>query len=244
MTQSAKLHHNERVIQASGLILMFSPLANFVLSVLPVAIPGKWTLSGILILAQGVSLGHWVLWCASFFVGALMLKGRRSSWVFVLLILGCFIIFEFLNFRKSLQRGWWQPMLSMLANLFVFGAVYLQEFRQSSVPKRSSSGPDQSIAKESLGVAVRPEILWVDVPNLLGAVIEFEGHGPWGNIVVMNEDEIHIESFREPPADIRKRTVEIDVSEQRVLVLNYSHQAGNRYVFICKELRLAVRTAA
>lgn len=143
-----KLIRQEKVIRLSGVIMMISPFVNFALSIAPVQNVGdKTSLPVLLHLAKSINSIHWFLWGASFVVGLMMLKGRRSSWISVLAILGIFIVFDCLNLKKNLARGWEQPLISIAFNLAIFVLVYAQEFRQSSQPRPKAEAKPAPPAK-------------------------------------------------------------------------------------------------
>lgn len=131
-----QLKKRERLIQIAGVLLMLSPVCNFFLSVyfLDTA-NNKWTAEGLSIILSNTSPVHLFLWASSFVVGAFMLKGRRSSWIPVLAILGMFIVFNFWNLKKDLQRSSTRPFILLLTNMAIFGLVYSQEFHQSTQPR-------------------------------------------------------------------------------------------------------------
>lgn len=251
-----KLHHQERFIQLCGLVLICSPFANFYLSILPLDVPGKWMPSTLFLLAKQTSMSHWVLWTASFFVGLMMLKGKRSSWLSVLAILGIFIVFDFFHLKRNLQNSWVQPFLSLATNMFIFGLVYLQEFRQSSAPKVQKAVPKEDpkepildlspliaalkpkappiFEKASIEPAQDPDE--IEISNILNYVVDFEGIGPWARVTGLSENEIHMECFLEPPLHIEKQAVDL-VLGGHVLILRMQSREGNALTFRCEGIR-------
>lgn len=281
-----KLIRQEKFIRFSGVMMMFSPFVNFALSIAPVQNVGdKTSLPVLWALARSINTIHLLLWAASFGVGLMMLKGRRSSWISVLAILGIFIVFDFLNLRKNSARGWEQPLISIGFNLAIFILVYVQEFRQSSQPRpkpvaqpkpvappkpieppqpkkpnpivtwiRNVKLPEVKIPEIKLAkstppkpvpmtepvvqsrVAPKQEITPVrefrmpKVPNLIGHVIHFDGHGPWARIVNLDERELYLRGFREPPPMLMKRAVEIDIGKETYRLRMTSRQ-GQLYTF-------------
>lgn len=255
-----KLHHQERFIQICGVILTLSPFANFYLSILPLNVPGKWMPATLLLLAKQTSMSHWALWTASFFVGLMMLKGKRSSWLSVLVILGVFIVFDFFYLKRNLQNSWVQPFLSLATNIFIFGFVYLQEFRQSSAPKIKPAAPVHAQADsaqpildlspliaaikpktpapllEAADVELAPDPDEVEISNILNYVVDFEGIGPWARVTGLRENEIHMECFLEPPLHIEKQSVDL-VLGRHVLILRMHSRQGNVLTFRCEGIR-------
>lgn len=153
-----KLAKRERLIQVAGCLLMLSPFANFFLSVYFLdTVNNKWTMEGLGIIVRNGSTSHWILWCLSFLVGIFMLKGRRSSWIPVLAVLGIFIVFNFFNLKKDLARSPWRPWVLLLTNASIFALVYSQEFHQSTQPKvRKKPDPVPEPVPE---VETKPELM-------------------------------------------------------------------------------------
>lgn len=295
-TTKVKLIRQEKFIRFSGVVMMISPFINFALSIAPVQNVGdKTTLPVLWSLAKSINSIHWLLWAASFVVGTMMLKGRRSSWISVLAILGIFIVFDFLNLKKNLARGWEQPLTSIAFNLFIFILVYVQEFRQSSqarpkpirqpqpAPAQTEAKiapqvplpvrPEPKIAPQVQSPPPRPEAKIVPqvpvqpirpevkpahpvstsptlqtrvatqqaqpptedfrlppLPNLVGHVIHFDGMGPWARIVNLDQKELYLRGFREPPPMLTSRAVEIDIGQETYRLRMTSRQ-GQLYTF-------------
>lgn len=239
--EKVKLLQQEKVIRFSGLLMMISPFANFFLSVIPVQNVGdKTSLPVLMYLAKSISMTHWILWAGSFVVGSMMLKGRRSSWISVLVILGLFIVFDFWHLKRDLVRGWEQPVISITANLLIFILVYVQEFRQSSAPRRPVVQPRpapvvQAAPVVPIPVPVQQTLAPVfeirpNQPNLIGHLIDFDGLGPWARIVNMDRKELFLKAFREPPPELGQRTVEIDIGQETYRLRMTSRQ-GELFTF-------------
>lgn len=142
-----QLKRRERLIQLAGILLMLSPICNFLLSVYFLdSMNEKWSLEGLTIILKNSSSSHLILWFSSFCVGAFMLKGRRSSWMPVLAVLGVFIVFNFWNLKKDLQRSTVRPFILLLTNVSIFALVYSQEFHQSSQPRLRKKSDSNSVA--------------------------------------------------------------------------------------------------
>ncbi|PWU17842.1 MAG: hypothetical protein C5B49_08220 [Bdellovibrio sp.] len=243
-----KLLHQERVIRTSGVLLMIAPFANFYLTIDVVNLPGKWAPAVLFKLATGISPIHWILWVASFIVGTMMLKGKRSSWISVLAVLGFFIVFDVLQFKKDIQRGWTQPVVSLAVNVSIFMLVYLQEFRQASAPGAraapAKSAPEVQVAVLPLGksaaavtpIPTRSYDFAINSKRFINHTIDFEGYGGWAKVVLMTENEFVVEAFKDPPPNIENEAVEIFV-DQAVIHLKMTSRWGKRFVFRYESVR-------
>jgi hypothetical protein len=154
-----KLHHHERFIQLSGLALLLSPFTNFFLSVLNTqSVYSKWTPAALGQIAASISWFHWALWSLSFTIGLMMLKGRRSSWIGVLALLGIFIVVNLFQLPRELEKGRkFLPFLSLFLNCGVFVMLYWVEFKQVAPLLIKKAVPVPTPAKadpfEPLGLA-------------------------------------------------------------------------------------------
>ncbi len=251
-----QLKKRERLIQLAGVLLMLSPLANFLLSVYFLdSVNNKWSIEGLGIILRSSSTSHLLLWCSSFVVGAFMLKGRRKSWMPVLAVLGMFIIFNFWNLKKDLQRSTIRPFILLLTNASIFALVYSQEFHQSSQPrvrKQTDKDPPErevvpakfEIAKDLIqdsapvSAAKKPRYTeyQVHVSDLLNKIVEFEGFGPWARITEANLTELHMEALGKTPPDIANRRVEIVLRDNKVLKLKMARQSGPKFIFVYRDL--------
>ena len=212
-----KLHHNERIIQLAGLGMILSSFGNFILSLLVKVSFEKLSYGTITHFISNLSKGHIFLWSASFLLGIYMLKGRRNSWISVLVVLVIFIVFELMHLRANLKGGSIQPYLSLLMNLTIFMVVYAQEFKQTGKIK----------------------VYEVTMPDLTGYTVELEEIGPWGTIINFNEKEIVIEAFKHPPNEIHEVKIELLSETGQDVVLQLLKQMENSYTFICVDLRNA-----
>lgn len=261
MDKQQKLLHHERVIQLSGLLMMLSPFVNYFLSIYPVQAQNKWTMAGQLALLKGISTTHWILWTASFVVGSMMLKGRRSSWISVIILLGVFVVYDLATFKAQLQRGWLQPTLLLLTNVGVFALVYFQEFRQSSGlastnpprshPMSTVASPQGRVAEQTTVTKITPaleptsdhaqssesDFFEVDVSELMGSLVEFENSGPWAEIIEINENLVYLRPISAPPHGIENRPLQIETNFY-TLNLHFAEQNDRGYCFICDGIEI------
>lgn len=165
-----QLKKRERLIQIAGILLMLSPFANFFLSVYFLdTVNNKWTPEGLGIIIKNGSPTHWLLWISSFIVGAAMLKGRRASWMPVLAVLGVFIIFNFWNLKKDMQRSTVRPIVLLLTNMSIFALVYSQEFHQSSQPRSRKKEKEEPPSETSQNIELSQKTIPSESAEPVGA---------------------------------------------------------------------------
>jgi hypothetical protein len=126
-----QLSKRESTIRIGGILMFASPFANLLLSVaLSTGVPNKWGLSGLKMIFGHTPIFNWFLYASSLVVGSMMMKGRRASWLFVLLVLGIYVMDGGLSLHKDIQAHHWFEVCAMAVNVGLFVLVYLQEFHQ------------------------------------------------------------------------------------------------------------------
>jgi hypothetical protein len=209
---AVKLTHREQVIRLSGVFLMVSPFFNVLISLFfsPDS-PNKWSFASYWLFFTASTSLTCLIYGATVLVGLIMLKGRRSSWISVLIILGACILINALQFPKEFAKGKMAASLPLLTNLALFALVYLQEFRQ--IAEREARG----IPRRALRVGGR-------------VVVQFQGVGPWAELLRITDSEIHLKALSAPPADIATRPLEIIIGD---IILDAAYRAhqGEEYIF-------------
>lgn len=220
-----KLLQRERAIQIGGALLLLSPIFNLILSIAldsPHARPWSW--NGITFFLKNVKTISWVLHALSIFVGALMLKGRRSSWILVLVVLGAYIVMNGLTFRQQARSGYFQPVMALAINLTLFFLVYLQEFHQRlygmpGAPKPKTPAP--APLKPVTPIKANPSIR-----------VDFVGMGPWARVTNITDREIRMTSLTPAfPAGIESMTVELVIAGGKTVRARFVKRVGDEYTF-------------
>ena len=142
MEQPDKLLHREQVIRIAGFMLLLAPFANVYMTILPLDIPNKWTVAFIWDFLKNGSVLHWIMQLANFVVGFMMLKGRRASWMPVLVILFVFIAAGVYKYRAHTARGAFLPTFALALNIGLFLLVYYQEYWQITYGHLKKLTPD------------------------------------------------------------------------------------------------------
>jgi len=208
----------EKFIRFGGALLLISPFGNFLMSLTPSPqIPDPWSAHGFWLFTQSVTWGTWALYGSSLVVGAQMLKGRRSSWVFVLVVLGWYIIMNGLHFRHEVKvSGLFSPLLQLLTNLGLFALVYTQEFHQRLYPQAQ---------RVDAATWFRPAI---------PIRVDFVGIGPWAEVTSFSESEIRMRPLTPLyPMGIENAVVELVLPGGLLVRARMSERKENEYVFKC-----------
>lgn len=213
---SEKLTGREVFIRYVGILLTVSPIGNFLVSAAFSGIPHWWYPHILWAVTRTVNGSFWFLSGATCLAGLMMLKGRRSSWMFTLAIIGMTIIFGGISYTKDIQDGWIQPTLSLAANCGFFALIYAQEFHQRF---------EKRIRDAQLN---RPFMLALK----RGVKIDFDGLGLWAEITeVTNKGFFLKPSGKSSPDQIESREVEIAFDRTLTLNAKFAEKTGRGYFF-------------
>jgi hypothetical protein len=139
--------HNEKFIRLGGVLMLTAPVVNIVFSIATSHFPDPWSKPALVVFFRSVSIVDWMLSVSSLVVGGLMLKGRRSSWLMVLLILAVHTAVGAIFFARDYKASPLQAVLSLVTNIGIFSLVYWQEFRQTVA--RPLSGAASTLVEAS-----------------------------------------------------------------------------------------------
>ncbi len=226
---SNKLLHRERYIQIGGMLLLISPFFNLIVSIaLDSPLQNRWSPASLMIFIKSIKTSSWILHALSVVVGSMMLKGRRSSWILVLLVLGTYIVMNGLYFKQQARSGMLQPILSLVINISLFFMVYMQEFhqrlygmpgerRQPPLPTQSPTPPHSPTAPPRNNSPIR---------------IDFIGIGPWARVTNISATEIRMQSLSPAfPQGIETRTVEFVLYGGKTVRAKFVKRSGDEYTF-------------
>lgn len=234
-----KFLHRERYIRIGGILLLASPFFNFTLTVaMSNGVLGRYGWRGVWMVAQNISAINWALYASSVVIGLIMMKGRRSSWVFVLVVLGIYIMRNSLTFSKDTRNGYLQPVLAMIINIGIFALVYIQEFHQQvyGLPPENPADAElpepvaspvlaKPLAKPpvepSFSLKPKPLVQPVMAPPptpdpgpgisfRLPMYVDFQGLGTWAQLTSISESEIRMRGVSSSfPEGIDTKPVEL-----------------------------------
>jgi hypothetical protein len=216
--QSASFLRREAYIRYAGILLTLSPIGNFLWSSALSGIYHWWHPHVLLMIMKSVSGVLWFLWVSAFIAGLQMLKGKRSSWTFTLCIIGMNVVFGIITFKRDIQMGWFQPALSLLINIGLFGLIYTQEFHQ-----RLERNLMAARAKLNRPFSIKIQ------GNFL---VNFGAMGNWARIVEVSQSTIRLRSVSgEAPHQIEFRTIELALAKGLVIQARFSARVGSDFIF-------------
>lgn len=257
---NSALSKRELTIRIGGILMVASPLFNLFVSVaFSTGVPNKWGFSGLALIFGHMPTINWFLYASSLVIGAMMMKGRRASWAFVLVVLGIYILYGGLTLYQDIKQKNVQPILAMAMNCALFTLVYMQEFHQrvygfiDDVRSRHDTASDEispaSKATETIesfkvstaATVPKPSKLFNPLPlqskNVfmkLPLLVNLDGVGTWAKLMRISADEIQMHALKQPPSELASRTIELRLpTEPEVITLHarlVSHQ-DQEYTF-------------
>ena len=230
-----KFLHREKYIRLGGILLLVSPIFNFLMSfALTHQTSRGWSFDVLWRVIKLMTWTSWALSLSSILVGGIMLKGRRSTWAFVLLVLGFYVIWDCVHFTRDMRDGGIaQPILALAINCGLFGLVYLQEFHQQmyGLPTvETAVAPTQVAAPSQVPVAApsRP------VPLRNPVRVDFEGVGPWAQITSISNEEIRMQSlYGTYPQGLESFAVELKLQDGSIVRAQFAGMDNQDFIFKC-----------
>lgn len=206
---SPRLLQREKFIRVAGFFLMASPFFNLFFSIHNALGPNvKLTQPILEKILRELPIFIWLAAPVAIVTGFMMLKGRRSSWISVLGLLGVFIVFNFMNIRQDFKTGWFQPTLNLITNLSLFILVYAQEFHQTAQRKGLELLRAMREAKSN------------------GPAVHFDNVGPWAQLIAITTTHVSMRAVIPPPPDLQSRLLELALNSNLVLKARYvQHQS-------------------
>lgn len=222
-----KLLRRERVIQLFGLLFLLSPFINFVVTVMTLNLYHKWSAPALFWVAKKISFSEWGLWLGDLILGSMMIKGRRASWLFVLILLSLFILYDGYYFLSDIRSGWFMPTLSLVLNIGMFALIYSQEFYQISHRPHFQEQPQSP----PMPVARNLEAVSQKVNPSSSIVVDFEGVGPWAVLVSADQSRLKLRALHPPPERIEIRPIEVAFGSQFTFPIRFVEKSGQEYAF-------------
>lgn len=243
---SPRLLQRERIIQIAGLLLMVSPFFNFFVPVaLLEGVPNKWSVSMLWQIARAGSMIMWGLSVANIVIGFMMLKGRRASWVSVLVVLGFFIVYGVATLKRDMKSGWVQPVTLVLINIGLFGLIYSQEFfqiRQMEEQARKMAAARKPVVPAAPMPARAPAPMPAPAPAHVqvqvanggkAPLVELEGFGTWARLLEVSSSKIIMRAIKPLPTTLEGRTIEMSLGSQLKLRVRLATSNQKVYEFVC-----------
>lgn len=252
----AKVLEKKPVIQTFGAALVLAPFVNtFVKMAMLTEIPNRWTLTMFWRIITVGSIPNQILYAATILIGILMLQGKSTVWKFALALLGGYILLQVSDFKHVRSSGitWLFFITNVLAFLFVADQL-VWKVKVPTVPKPKlkpqpapepvvavpASAPVKRVTLEDLQarqpqpkpVKAAPQPAYRTIPKVRKKILfQFAGTGPWGQLVGISSEGIHVRGLTEPPADIATREIEISLHNGLILRTRLARRKEHDYYF-------------
>lgn len=247
-----KVLEKKGVIRAFGAALVLAPFVNTLAKMAMLSdLPNRWSLAMFWRIIVVGSTPNQILYVATIVIGILMLRGHATVWKFVLMLLGGYILLQVSDFKHVKSSGitWLFFITNILA--FMFVADQLVWKVKASVPKPKVKPPPQPkpqqqpppafVAPKAPPVAMAaqmpppkaaPKAAYRVIPKVRKKILfQFAGGGPWGQLMGISGQGIHVRGLSEPPADIATREIEISLNNGLTLRTRLARRKEHDYYF-------------
>lgn len=251
-----KVLENKSVIRAFGASLVVAPIVNTLVKMAMLSdIPNRWSLAMFWRVIIVGSVANQILYIATMIIGFLMLRGTATVWKFVLMLLGGYIALQISDFKHVKSSGitWVFFITNILA--FMFVADQLVWKVKAVVPKPQPKAPPtpkpqtataNPVAPPAPKPVAAPPVTATPPPTAKATpkpafrvipkvrkkiLFQFAGGGPWGQLMGISSQGIHVRQLAEPPADIATREIEISLNNGLTLRTRLARRKEHDYYF-------------
>jgi hypothetical protein len=225
-----KVLEKKGVIQTFGLALVLAPIVNTLVKMaLLTGIPNRWSFAMFWRIIAAGSIPNQIMYVATIIIGILMLRGAATVWKYVLMLLGGYILLQLSDFKhvKSSAVTWMFFITNILT--FMFVADQLVWKVKASVPKKKLN--PQPSPKAPVAAAA-PKPAYRVIPKVRKKILfQFAGRGPWGQLMGVSSQGIHVRGLAEPPPDIATREIEISLNNGLTLRTRLARRKEHDYYF-------------
>lgn len=222
---AVKFLERKGVIQTFGVALLAAPFMNAVMFIILQKSQKNIALQNLnfwKVISSGTPL-HYALAACSLIIGVVMLSGSKKAWSFVLALLGAHILIQLMHLGENIRQNWlWGAFFVINAGIFIFIAdqlVFKLKVPENPAVPKPIEKPISAIQQE-----VKPK-------KLSPVAIGFRGHGAWAELVEVDNEQIQVRKFKEPPSDIQSRLVEFSFKKGVTLKARYKNHIGPDYYF-------------
>lgn len=204
----------KNVIQLFGIGLICSPFVNIFIKIFLLSnVRDRWNFSFAWKVFETNTTPVKLLFLFSVVIGAIMLRGSSSAWKYTLLLLGCHIVNQIMNFGPSVRASWIFAVFFLVnVAMFLFIADQLVWKVKTSTPKHKRLVP---LAKKTEKK--------VD--------IHFEGFGSWARLTSVSSRGLHIRSLKTLPFDLSHREIEVRINQDLILNTRLVRSLDEDYFF-------------
>ncbi|MBS1970645.1 MAG: hypothetical protein JSU04_10075 [Bdellovibrionales bacterium] len=230
-----KVLEKKGVIQTFGLALVLAPIVNTLVKMaMLTGIPNRWSFAMFWRIIAVGSVPNQILYVATIIIGILMLRGTTTVWKYALMLLGGYILLQLSDFKhvKSSAVTWMFFITNILA--FMFVADQLVWKVKASAPKKKANPNKDFVAPKAPAPAMKaaPKPAYRVIPKVRKKILfQFAGRGPWGQLMGISSQGIHVRGLAEPPPDIATREIEISLNNGLTLRTRLARRKEHDYYF-------------
>jgi hypothetical protein len=221
-----KVLEKKGVIQTFGAALVLAPFMNTLVKMALLGpIPNRWSFAMFWRIIMVGSIPNQILYVASIIIGILMLRGSTTVWKYALMLLGGYILLQLSDFRhvKSGPITWLFFITNILAFMFVADQLV---WKVKTPASKTKPKPAVRTVKAEAKPAYRV------IPKVRKKILfQFAGGGPWGQLMGISSQGLHVRGLSEPPADIAIREIEISLNNGRTLRTRLARRKEHDYYF-------------
>ncbi len=252
---AVKVLQRKGVIQLFGICLLFAPFFNIGMMVWMqhAAKHYRWNKETFWAIASSGTPLQYGLSLLSIVIGIIMLRGSNSAWKYTLFLLGCHILTQVGSIGQDIRNNWlWGPFFLINISVFIFIADQLV-FRTNPIEKVEPKKivPEPTVTASIVNanpvalhlvkpletpaqVVAKVEKAHPSFPTLYTkkkTLIQFEGFGPWAQLISVSSHKIHVRCIGAAPADFKSRKVEINFRNGLILQTWFDQKSEQDFYF-------------
>ena len=238
-----KVLENKTVIRLFGVILIFSPFGNTLVSMSMQKVEYRWTFELFKRVLAASSTANLVLMSCSVILGLLMLSGSPKGWKFALALLGGFIAFKITRLGQDLRDHWIHGfffLMNLGAFLFIADQLVFKQDIKSVKKPEPAPQPKPENKPTPMPVAVptppprTPPSSYQSHKKILFA---FSGSEPWAQLVSISNRGLEIRALKSSGYALENRELEISFSPTCQLKMKLSRQTQDLFFFEFNDLK-------
>lgn len=237
------------VIQSFGVALIVAPFVNIIIQflVLNSKTGVSWKYISISSYLLSGSLTNYLLAFGSIIIGAIMLTGSTKAWKAALVLVGCHLLVQVLNYKSKEWQGalGWSAFVVNLS-VFLFIADQLvwrvktkEELLAEAMAKAASLKDKVKLPKVELpkvelknpGQSQKELEKVLHLTSYKKILFSFGSDKPWGRLMTLTSHQLIVNCFAEPPSSVQDKTVQINFTQNLIVEIKFERKESNLYYF-------------
>jgi len=241
-----KVLENKLILRIFGAALVLSPIVNTLvkMALLP-DIPNRWSMAMFWRIIAVGSIPNQILYVATVIIGFLMMRGTAAVWKYVLLLLGGYIMLQISDFKqvKSSSVTWLFFITNILTFMFVADQLVWKVKSTAQKPKPEPKAmaaspvkppptPPPKVEPQTVAMKSAPKPNFRVIPKVRKKILfQFADGNPWGQLMGISSQGLHVRQLAEPPVDIATREIEITLKSGLTLRARLARRNEQEYFF-------------